>query len=237
MAAELHILDNQPDTPADPPADVSAHVAEMSEPQEHAIEQQRARESVSNGEAVDSGGATFDPSIHSVGSDGKGIFTAKGLWRRRRGSVSSGASGVGNRQRSIVGTVGAAGAQPVADDSAKARSAGIAAAQTFLMLAGALGGPEWKPIINERENEQAQMEEAWGNYFVAKGVTDFPPGLVLVICCVGYSARRFTSPQDFPQTQSRAQRFKEWVGGKIGRWRARRQAKKAGIQRPTGVMA
>lgn len=101
------------------------------------------------------------------------------------------------------------------------------------MFAGALGGEEWRPIVNDKENEQAQMEEVWGNYFVAKGVTDFPPGLALSIYCIGYSARRFT----MPETQTRAQRFKEWIGGKIGRWKARRAAKRAGIQRPTGAMS
>src|ERR1700679_4199313 len=70
---------------------------EIPEPQQHAIDEaankqdpDNPQETVSPGSVeIDALGIPWNPSEHSTGADGKGIKTAKGTWRKRRGIKGS----------------------------------------------------------------------------------------------------------------------------------------------------
>lgn len=64
----------------------------------------------------------------------------------------------------------------------------------FDMTTGALAsliGPEWSPR-DKRERES--MIPPIANYLKAKEVKDIPPGMMLTICLLAYSAPRFSAP-------------------------------------------
>ncbi len=77
-------------------------------------------------------------------------------------------------------------------------------------------GPEWKAD----RDEQTMMEQAMGDYFVATGRQDFPPGVALCMVFGTFVSRRFT----MPKTQSALQRLKL----RIGVWAVKRKLKKMG---------
>lgn len=223
--------DTHTDIPADdaPDGDDVSNVAarildEMPAPQEHAIAQ--AAEPSTDAPAsdpapspahvfgeLDASGTAWNPEVHATGADGKGVKTAKGLWRRRRG-VSAG-------RASIVGAPSRAADPPAEAQAVQARAAGAACAHTLFMLGQAFGGKEWAPRQNESVNEVTMMEKAFGDYFVAKGYTEFPPGLALSIAVSAYALPRFA----MPETRSRMTRAKQWIAAKYIAWKDRKKAK------------
>ena len=52
-------------------------------------------------------------------------------------------------------------------------------------------GPEWQPQNNQ---EKEQVVAALANYYRAKDMSDLPPGALLALVVVAYSAPRFTKP-------------------------------------------
>ena len=192
----------------------------MPTPQPAAMEQFRAENAASDGAAsvpdsadVDAAGVKWNPEIHATGVDGKGVKTAKGQWRQRRG--------MGGRS-SVVGRSKAADV-PLASENQAARAAGVACAHSLFMFGRMLGGEEWAPRKIEEKgtillDEAKVMEQAWGDYFVATGKTDFPPGLALTIACSSYILPRFT----MPMTKSRIQKAKEWIAHKYVSWKMRK---------------
>lgn len=215
-----------------PASDVSADalriLSEMPMPQEHAIAEasqdiepesddtpaaQPAQVFTSSGGELDSSGVAWDANIHATGADGKGVRTAKGQWRRRRG--------VGAARSSVAGVPTRAASPPLDVSAAQARAAGVACAHTMFVMGQALGGVEWAPRQNAEMNEVSMMEKAWGDYFVAKNLTDFPPGLALSIACASYALPRFT----MPVTRSRMVRLKSWAAGKWIAWKSRGKPK------------
>lgn len=84
-------------------------------------------------------GRQFDPTIHSVGADGKPRLTSAGNLRVRRGL-----GGNAGQSQPSNGDDGA-GLSP------EVRMAGVAAASTFFMITSMLGGEDWKPTKEERE--------------------------------------------------------------------------------------
>jgi hypothetical protein len=163
--------------------------------------------------ALDDGGEAWNPEIHATGADGAGVKTAKGLWRKRRGIGTSRVGAPSQR----------AGAPVASVDDTQSRAAGTACAHTVFMMGRVIGGEEWAPRIDAERNEVAMMEKAWGDYFVAKGYTEFPPGIALSMALTAYAAPRFT----MPVTQSRAVKFKQWAVGKYIGWKAKRENKRA----------
>lgn len=175
----------------------------------------------------DSSGVAYDPSIHAKGRDGKGVRTADGLWRKRRQSrVGKVASGT------------AISVSPAADPNtpapltpeqiAQAHACGEMMAQTMFSVSQAFGGPDYAP--RKQPDEYGLMKGAWGNYFVAKGVTDIPPGLMLVSVIGSYYGARFVDKETFPAAEGRVTRLKQWAAAKIVAYRDRRAAKKAAKQ-------
>lgn len=216
---------NSPPTARTPAEIADELLGSMPEPQPGAMAQalanensgdESAPESVNTSGEKDSAGIAWNPDVHATGPDGKGVLTAKGEWRRRRG--------VG--KRSSVAGVPTTGVPPSADTQA-ARAAGVACAHSLLMMGTLLGGAEWNPRILKNDdgsvalNEAEMMEKAFGDYFVAKNTTEFPPGLALTMALTAYAMPRFT----MPQTRSRLQRAKEWAAAKYAKWKVRKQPK------------
>lgn len=230
-----------------PPADdidraADSLLEQTPEVQQHAIDQ-FARESESNGEQsppgngaappptngaeVDAAGVAWNADLHAISADGSHPKTKDGLWKRKRGTAGGAPR---PRARSVIGgaPTAAAPAGPTAEQIAtdQARAAGIACAHTLMASCQMMFGPEWEPQQTKEKNEVALMEAAYGNYFVAKQWSDFPPGIALTLVTFGYVLPRFT----MPQTRGRLSRFKTWTAAKVANWKLKREAKKRGIR-------
>ena len=196
---------------------------EMSAPQQHAIdaapestdiEIPATPDAVSGSVSAeyDDAGEAWNPEVHATGANGRGVKTAKGTWRRRRGA--------GGRSGSVVAAK-RGGVPPEATSETQARAAGVACAHALFVFGRALGGEEWSPRDSDGHSETRLMESAFGDYFVATGRTDFPPGLALTMAVSAYALPRFT----MPQTKSRITRAKQWIATKWIGWKDRKKAK------------
>ena len=153
----------------------------------------------------DAAGDTFDRTRHSVGSDGKPVRTAKGLWRRRRG----------------VGSLRVAStAVQTADENEKFILAGKTCAECLFQGAGLLGGPEWQPKVDATQDERRDMAAAFTTYCRAKNLSDIPPGIILLAIITSYAAPRFAQPI----TQKRTAGAIIWMREKYRKWRMGRAA-------------
>lgn len=219
-----------------PTADVSAIAAtltaEMPTPQPHAIAQAQAEAVAQQGKDVN--GNEFNPAIHAVQADGTPRKTVGGRYALKRGkggnqssAGSTGTSGTGSGAPKLVIPGGSPANPANAAKVAAARAGGRGAANLLLMLCVGLGGEEWQPREDKSTgmNEKVMLEEGFGDYFVAKDMQDLPPGLALVAMFGMYALPRFR----MPQTRTRMQKFRAWVGSKIGAWKANRGAKKRGV--------
>jgi hypothetical protein len=123
-------------------------------------------------------GRQFDPSLHSVGADGKPRLTSTGNLRVKRG----------------LG--GDSGQQPMSGDggeglSPETRMAGVAAASTFFLMCGMFGGDDWKPTNPEREALQSTMAAALDYY----GVQRVHPLVSLSAVILVYAQPRLMKPE------------------------------------------
>jgi hypothetical protein len=221
-------LDPAPIVPAGPAsaAESSEIIDGMPEPQEHVIQQMQGESTDATGDTSDMGsgdkdaaGEVWDPAKHATGKDGKGVKTANDLWRRRKGlggiARPSSVHRPPNKEAQEQ-------AQKTAEAlNAQARAAGAAAAASIFMIGRAIGGEDWNPT----EPEVRMQTDAWGNYFVAKGITDFPPGIALSIAVLGYAGPRFFTPK----TRERAGAIKHWIAVRIAKRRVKKALKKQGI--------
>lgn len=179
----------------------------------------------------DRDGNPFDPAIHATNADGTPKLTANGKLRKRPGRKSGDSVGVSSKSR-LGGIPGASAPVTSAEgitheQRAQARAAGVSAANALITLGVALGGDEWQPIVNHEQgiDERAQLENAFGAYFEAKGLRDIPPGVALTIAVGAYALPRFTRPK----TQKRVSTLKE----KLFVWIAKRRARKHESQSDT----
>lgn len=229
------------DAPANPQStptsDVSAIAAalqtEEPAPQQHAIDQALADSKAAEGK--DKNGEIFNPAIHAANADGSPRTTNSGRFALKRGKKSgsaqlstSGAQGTGTAKLNVPpGTAQAVQAATSAAKIAEARAGGKGAASLLLALSVGIGGEEWQPRADPKTgmNEQLMLEGAFGDFFVAQGWADLPPGWALVAVLSMYSLPRFR----MPQTRTRLQKFRGWVGSMVGRWKANRNAKRRGL--------
>lgn len=202
------------DVTADAAADILGKLPDI---QEHAIAQHDAAQAeIDANTPRDIDGVAFDPKLHT------GTQLKNGKWRTKRGAVSGSTVARSRRDKS----------EPVADPAAEkrallesqSRAAGAVAAASVFMMGRALGGDEWTPRTDP-VNEVEMMQTAFGDYFVAKGINDFPPGVALCVALGMYAAPRFT----MPETQTRVQRFKAWIALRMARRRLRAELRKQGI--------
>lgn len=181
---------------------------DMPEPQQHAIDEaqrQQASEAAANGGGenidVDALGVPWNPEIHATGHDGKGVRTAKGGWRKKRGLGGS-ASTLNRGTRASAPTDSPEEREQIERASAdtQARMAGAMMAQLQVRLSVGIGGAHFLP----RElripgappiNESEMLTAAWGDYFVAKGVTMLPPWAALMGAMSMYYLPRFNEPE------------------------------------------
>lgn len=192
-------------------------IGDMPTPQEHAIAAHEAKEAAEAASVeVDDEGTPFDPAIHT------GTKLKNGTWRKRKnpGSVSP-RSRVARPRGESFEQVSPEQQQAVQLET-QARAAGAAAAATLFMLGQMIGGPEWQPQPEEIELQN----KAWGDYFVAKGHTDFPPGLALTVAIVGYAGPRFM----MPETQSRVSKAKAWIALRLTKWKVNKEYKRRGVK-------
>lgn len=205
----------------------------MPEVQEHAVAQAAAEQQSANANPTDKNGDIFNPAIHVTGPDGQGEKTVRGTWALKRGRKGGNPAPVTNTGTVRNSTLGGPAAPPSPQAlqmqqqqalQAQSRAAGVAAAEMLFMAGQAFGGEEWAPMENKSIglDERAMMHGAFGDYFVAKGKTDIPPGAALCFCIIAYAGPRFT----MPKTQTRYQKVK----GAIVTWWVNRKLRKAGVE-------
>jgi hypothetical protein len=201
---------------------------EIPEPQQHAIDQAISDASKNpdipgaapGSVELDALGIPWNAAEHATGADGKGVRTAKGTWRKRRGLKGS---------PSHLNT-GAANANSPADKEAEQaainaqtaekqnRMAGAMAGTMLVRISAAVGGQEFLPRTitvpgGLTYNEEQFLQQAFGDYFVAKGISDIPPGLVLCSALMMYYMPRFQSPE----VRQRGGRVAGWFKDKFTR--------------------
>lgn len=185
-----------------------AAVAAHEQEQQATIEQTQATATARGGQ-TDSAGTVFDPELHATNAEGEPSLTATGKFRKKRG-----ASKVAKQ------TTVAADAQR----KAEARASGVLAANLMTHTATMLLGEEWITRKVGEYDEQAHLDKAFGDYFEAKEIQDFPPGVALTIACMSYAAPRLISGKE---TKSKMQRVKLWLvekGAKLKRKRSKDNA-------------
>lgn len=144
-------------------------------------------------------GEKFDHAIHLSDAAGNPVLTKTGKFRKRAGRPSG-----GNERPSGINF-------PEAPPQNNARLAAETAAAIYINTGVVIFGSEWLP--NAANMEREQLVEAFNAYFEANGIVDIPPGVALVIACLGYAAPRLY----MPKTQTKLQQFILWVKIKIGR--------------------
>lgn len=151
---------------------------------------------------TDKDGTIFDADIHAVNKDGEPSVTPTGKFRKKRGSV--------------VATKSAA--EKTMQDELAARAAGYLAADLVVGTSIALLGDEWIPIgeTGEQEpikyDEHSMLRKAFGDYFVAKNISDFPPGIALSIALSSYAGARLAGGKE---TKSRLSKAWAWTSDKF----------------------
>lgn len=160
---------------------------------------------------LDEFGTAFNPSLHT------GSKLKNGAWRERKKSTVAAPR---TKKKDAVAQPSPADLKR-AENEAQCRAAGVVAAGAMFMLCRGVMGEEWTP-----SNDEIEMQNAnWGNYFVAKGISDIPPGAALFMGIAAYAAPRFTKPK----TQAKLGAAKNWLALRIARWKIRRELKKRGI--------
>jgi len=221
-------LDDSPkppanDLPTPPQKEASEILGSMPEPQQHAIDAAAAEglnseQPNTQGGDVDSAGEVWNSAYHSTGADGKGIKTAKGTWRRRRGAGASPRASKVYKPTDTSAAEAQAKTQELA--LANARVAGTAAASAVFTLGRALGGEGWAPTAEE----VTAHNDAWTALALAEGWT-FSPKWAVVICVSAYAGPRLFQEE----TRKRAGTLKQWIAVRIAKRKVKKELKKRGI--------
>lgn len=225
------VATNVPVTPEPTPtatvdAIAATLVSEKPAPSEHAIAAAQAEAAANEGK--DAAGERFNPAIHAVNADGSPRKTVGGRYALKRGKKAGSTQAPPSTIKGVVIPPGVAGAGTTPSlKEQQARLGGVQATGLLFMLCIGMGGQEWQPRKDDKTglDEKLMMETAMGDFFVAHDWEDLPPGLALCVAFGMYAMPRF----QMPQTRTRAQRFKAWLGAKIGAWRANRKAKRRGL--------
>lgn len=164
---------------------------------------------------TDSAGVAFDPALHATGADGLGVKTAKGTWRKKRGT------GIPRKLTDPRAKPEPAPDAPrvlTADEINRAKATGAMIAENVITISKLVGGPDFEPRTQPID-DRLMLSEAWQNYCIAQQVVELPPGAFLVAAHLAYIAPRFT----MPETQSRLTTLKT----KIAAWWIRRKDRRA----------
>jgi hypothetical protein len=172
-----------------------------------------------NSGTVDSTGASFDPSIHAVNAEGEPSVTPKGKFRKKRGVSKSVISQTSDAVKA---------AQEQQQRENAARAAGRVAVDMSIQSLTMLLGPEWEPVQQNGIDERQNLHNAFGDYFVAKDINDFPPGVALSIVCMAYALPRLTTGTE---TKTRLSKAKIWFNDKM---KSMKRKRKNGAQSDSG---
>ena len=153
-------------------------------------------------------GEQYNPKTHKV-SEKTGKIIKKG----------SGSSG----SKSKISTSAQTPAPAQVDQTVSARATGKVAAALLINLGVGVFGDEFIPEKSDQVDERAYLENAFGEYFIATGRTDLPPGWALAIAVGTYTLPRFTRPK----TRSKLAALRDWAVGKFFAWRSKKAMKEA----------
>lgn len=196
----------------------------MPDVQEHAIAQAASQQASAESAPKDKTGTLFNPDIHLTSSDGKPQLTVRGTFAQKRGRKPGSVHGaqVSASSMSAPGAQNVQSTQQAATEMA-ARTAGVQAAELVFAAGVIIGGDEWQPRKDDKigMDERAMLQGAMGDYFVARGKCDIPPGVVLSFVMLAYIAPRFA----MPKTQSRFAAVK----AKLVSWWVNRKLRKMGL--------
>lgn len=208
--------DSGPPIPDEVAAAGADLLGQMSDVSEHAIAQHEnaTAEAAANVEKDDFG-TPFDPAIHT------GTKLKSGKWREKKNPGGRPGSIIGKSSRQKTAETTATASTGI--DETAARAAGIAVAHTIVNVCSVAISKEWN--FKKEPDEQAMLEKAWGDYFVAKNITEFPPGVALVMAMGAYAAPRFT----MPETQQKAGKVKTWLALRVTKWKVKKELRKRGI--------
>jgi hypothetical protein len=214
-------LDDSPEANLDDLGDTL--VTEIPEPQQHAIDQaiaDTAADPEANPHAfetveLDALGVPYNSEYHAIGADGKGIRTAKGTWRKRR-RLKGSASHLNTDAAGPTSTKESEAEVNARTHEHQCRMAGAMAGTMLVRISSAVGGQEFLPrdIVvpgGLKYNEEQFLQTAFGDYFVAKGIVDIPPGMVLCSALAMYYMPRFQQPE----VRARGTRFVQWIKGRF----------------------
>jgi hypothetical protein len=141
----------------------------------------------------------FDPAIHAVDDAGLPRLTKTGAFAKKRGRKVNAEETAQQKQEAKNALLELAN---------KTDIAAKAAANLTFNLGVMSFGEEWQP----EKDEALAVKEAYRNYFDAKGITDFPPGVALAITLGAYALPRLRHEN----TKSKLSRFvsgvKNWFG-------------------------
>lgn len=125
---------------------------------------------------LDSAGDEFDPEIHILKRDGTPSYTKSGRFRKKV-----------TRKKTET--------EPDAPNPYLAAAIGTVA--TIEMAAVTLGGDEFRYIKDKKAgiDERQTGIDTFAQYYEAKGIEDFPPGIALAIWAIAYAGPRLAQPQ------------------------------------------
>lgn len=197
----------------------------MPEVQQHAIDQEQAKEEAQAEEWAeyrDTDGNPFDPNIHKTNKHGEPTLSTKGKLIKKPGRK---AGGNGVTPKSVIGVKSEPKQSEEQKAAIQARASGTMAANLLMTLGVVVGGDEWHPVKdpNTGMDEKLMLESAFADYFEATGKTDIPPGLALTAAIGGYMLPRFT----MPKTRTRMQKVKDWFIKKMADRKLRKHGLKA----------
>jgi hypothetical protein len=187
--------------------------------QAHVIQQQQADAAATTSTEnsatakLDKFGVAFDASKHT------GSLLKNGGWRERK--ISGSTLAKPNKKKA------AASAEATSDLDAQSMAAGAAAANSFFAVSTMMFGAEWQPLPKSQigYDELELMSKSFGDYFKAKGVTDFPPGATLAMVMIGAIGMRM----QMPETKKKMGGVRNWFGLRFAKWKVKREFKKRGI--------
>ena len=165
-----------------------------------------------NSDELDRNSEKWDGSKHTASR----AKTKTGVWRRKRVAKSETEKG----RDTHLG-------------KGKYAKIGVAAANATFTLGVMTFGQEWQPRIVKLDDEHTideytDVSVAYADFFAAKNIDDFPPGIALALALAFYALPRFAKPE----TQTKMSKMKNWVGKKL-KWK-RKNADTAGTHTDTG---
>ena len=199
---------------------VEPHVREQLTPQN---DESEVQDDDSNEDApLDDKGNKFDPRVHKEPPEKK----KDGTWKKKTGSAA---------HRRNIEDDGLQDFTEVNDTdpleveeeirveqqltTEKLYTCAAVSTSMLIMVGKMFGGEEWAPIQGEQQlgdtvikrDEVADLNQAFYEYYKARGITEIDPAWGLGLAILGYAAPRFTQPA----TQSRWQQIKNWFFIKV----------------------